>query len=331
LISAIFVSTVVLFAFVQSRGGITAHMATLAFGRAVALEGVGPVSAISRVSLMALFVWVCYRPDVVRKPWFIPALLLSALNVFVFSAARGETLIAVVGAGLCWALRTRRIPIRAAAITAPLLLLAYGVMIIVRVGTYDDERAGITVFDRLTSLQYEDVYSAGSGEAGVRTSIRGAAPVMLDGYAMSGGPLLGSSYVPIFTWFIPRPIWPDKPRGVGSTYAQLFLGAERNGAAVPIGVVAEAYWNFWIPGIFLIFGLTGLIIFWANHIFLRFSANPFVAAGFARFIMDFALSAEAAVPFFHALAILFGLWLLARFFAQERRPTMTFVSTPHRT
>jgi hypothetical protein len=241
-----------------------------------------------------------------------------ATIMFTIAGSRGDFMLAIIGAGFCWALRTGRFPLKTAMIAMPMMLLLYGTMYMLRAGTFADERAGLSVIDRLSMTQISDVYDLGSSEAALRISARGAAPVMLEGYRATDGPLLGKTYAPIFTWFIPRALWPDKPRGAGAVYAQLFLGADKQGNSVPIGLVAEAYWNFWYPGVILIYGVYGALIFAGYHLFLRYQANPFAMAVFVRFLSDFRPTADSMVPFFHSLMAVALLWVVARLLAQER-------------
>lgn len=315
IMAAVTVSALVVIAFVQIRGGLGSHLGSLALGRLVALQGAAPIVIVGRFGLVAVLVWVCFDPRVARTPWFMSAVCLMAAIVFIIAGSRGDFMLAIISPALCWAVRMGRFPTKLAMIGAPALLLAYGALLMLRINTSDDQRAGLSVYDRLTTTQVSDFYGAGQGEAETRAQSRGGAPVLLNGYAMSGGPLYGRSYAAIFTWFIPRAIWPDKPRGIGNLYAQYFLGATAEGTSVPIGVAAEAYWNFWIPGIFLIYGLFGLIIFWVHRWFLIYGASPFVAVAFVRFITDFSPHAESVVPYIHTLIAIGVLNVLARLFA----------------
>ena len=95
-------------------------------------------------------------------------------------------------------------------------------------------------------------------------------------------------------------------------------GRFQRGFVGPVGPTAEAYWNFLIPGVIVIYSLGGLIIFWAHHLFLRFGENPFVAAAYVRFIMEFVMAEEHFVPYFHTLLLLGLLWFLARTFATDQ-------------
>jgi hypothetical protein len=314
LFAAAIAATLIVAVFVQMRGGLTAHILSLSGGRFVALQGYGPIVALSGLGIVAVYVWVFLDPRSVRTLPFIAAVMLAAFCGFVSTGSRGAALLAVVGTGLCWTIRTKRFPIKTALVLIPMLLVIYGGLLIVRSYGSGAERSA-TVYDRVASIGVSDAYQAGSDELAVRMSVRGAAPVLSEGLNLTGGPLWGKSYLAAITWFVPRAIWPEKPRGAGSLYAQTFMGALREGTSVPIGTVAEAYWNFWIPGVFVIFGLWGLIIFWAHRLFLIYGADPFVGAAYVIFITRFGMASDRIPPTLQMLLMLLIIWSIARMFA----------------
>ena len=79
-----------------------------------------------------------------------------------------------------------------------------------------------------------------------------------------GGTYITSLYAPI-----PRSIWPTKPVvNVDNIVGQKIYGSKYFGAGgTPAGLIAEAYWNFWLFGILIVPFLTG--------IFLRYIENTF--------------------------------------------------------
>jgi oligosaccharide repeat unit polymerase len=80
-----------------------------------------------------------------------------------------------------------------------------------------------------------------------------------------GGTYITSLYAPI-----PRSIWPTKPVvNVDNIVGQKIYGSRYFGAGgTPAGLIAEAYWNFWLFGILIVPFLTG--------IFLRYIENTFI-------------------------------------------------------
>ena len=69
----------------------------------------------------------------------------------------------------------------------------------------------------------------------------------------------GSGYLFIFSSFIPRTIWPNKPVNIDSEVGIKIYGATSYGTgAVPPGLIAESYWNFGYLGILIIPFIVGI-------------------------------------------------------------------------
>lgn len=81
--------------------------------------------------------------------------------------------------------------------------------------------------------------------------------------------ILGESYLAVLAAPIPRDLWPGKPNGAGHQATGVFIRSRDAGVAV--SAVAEAYWNFHVPGIVIVFFTWGafLLILWRS-----ISANP---------------------------------------------------------
>jgi oligosaccharide repeat unit polymerase len=67
--------------------------------------------------------------------------------------------------------------------------------------------------------------------------------------------LYGSGYVKWFNLFIPRLIWKDKPRGIDVDTGVTFFNATWG---MPPGDIGQAYWEFNIPGVIVVFFLLGV-------------------------------------------------------------------------
>ena len=61
-----------------------------------------------------------------------------------------------------------------------------------------------------------------------RRAISAQIPIVERGFEVTGGPMLGSTYVAALGAMIPRSIWENKPRGPGSLFAQLFVTQSRS-------------------------------------------------------------------------------------------------------
>lgn len=73
----------------------------------------------------------------------------------------------------------------------------------------------------------------------------------------------GSTYLPIFSWPIPRGVWPEKPEGGGnawftSEFVPRFYGP--NGVETSISLVGESFANFSWPGVIIAAAIVGLLL-----------------------------------------------------------------------
>jgi len=83
--------------------------------------------------------------------------------------------------------------------------------------------------------------------------------------------LYGSSYMAFVTLPIPRSIWPDKPGQVGGLVGETFFNSP---AGTPPGPIGEAYWNFHIPGIVIVFFVFGMFHRWLAQWFMEYRRFP---------------------------------------------------------
>ena len=90
--------------------------------------------------------------------------------------------------------------------------------------------------------------------------------------------LLGSSYLHFFVNYVPRGLWPGKPKGIDSILAEKIYGWGMGGA--PPGTIGELYFNFQLPGVLMGMALFG---FFARCVWTyarRERRHPFLALFF---------------------------------------------------
>lgn len=300
--------------FIISRGGLQQHLLSLSLGRFSELQGLGPLLVMSKLAYVALLVWISFEPNIWRRFIFQLSVILVIFVTFMTAGSRGATLAIIITLGMAWLIRTGRVPIKIALILAPLLFFAYGSLTVLRTASTSSQ----SPIERLLHAEAGDVVDAGNRELKSRELASGAIPVLSQGYEATGGPLWGQTYVAALTWFIPRALWQDKPRGAGSLYAQLFMGATREGTTIPIGATAEAYWNFWIPGVILVYAVWGLLIAWFLRLFIRHRSDPFVAAAFIIFVTQFSMTSEGIVPYIHSVLMIALLRGITQTFASAK-------------
>jgi hypothetical protein len=309
------ISIVVLLVLIFVRGGLALHLADMARGRFRSLAGLGPLVALVDLGLVALLVWVAARPGDVKQP-ILPVLMIGvAAAQFISNGARSAAFATIMMVGLTWALRTRRIPWRMTLLLVPLFFMAFGALNIVR----GSGMVGETATEAIQSAESGDVLSRVQEEIDLRRSLKSTVPVIWQGHDLMGGPLWGSSYGAAIMAFVPRWLWPEKPRGPGSIYAQAFLGEVREGMAVPVNPTAEEYWNFGILGVIVISVLYGALIHHAHNFYIRRPENPFVVGGFVLFVTGFHPSTDDLVLFQQQMALLLIVLGLALVFASKWR------------
>lgn len=308
LVFLVILNFVGLIVFISMRGGIDSHLADLSRGRFRALAGLGPLIAIFDIGIIALVLWVAARPRDVKTPLFLAAVVAVAAAQFLSNGSRAGSLYLLILLALTWSLRTRRIPWRLAVVMGPILFLALGFLAIAR----SSGLSGMDATQAVASAEASDVFSRVQEDIELRQSLTGTVPVVADGHRVTNGPLFGQSYLAAVFAFVPRYIWEDKPRGPGSLYAQYFLGETREGTAVPVGAVAEAYWNFGSVGLIVLFFIYGLLLKKTHDMYLRNPSDPFVLGFFVIFVTVFQVHTDDLVLFQQQMLLFFIIWLLCR-------------------
>ena len=314
LIGLIAVSLFALLALIQYRGGLERHLSELAFGRFRSLAGLGPLVALVDLGSMCLVVWTAHRPGDVRSPLFLVCLAAVAAGQFLSNGSRSSMVFLIMTVGFTWALRTRRIPWRVAVLAAPLLFLSLGALAVVRSSGVQEQ----TALQALESSDAAQFLERIQNEVEDRRFISAGVPVVAKGHEVTGL-MFGETYVAAILGVIPRAVWEDKPRGPGSIYAQTFLGVPREGLSIPVPAFAEAFWNFHLPGVIVIFGIFGMLIRAGHELYLTYQENAFVLALFVMFATTFRMGTDDLVAFQQQMLMLLIVWITARYFAGPKR------------
>jgi hypothetical protein len=307
LIGVVLLNLLAVAIFIQLRGGLVEHIAELAFGRFRALAGLGPLLVLFDIGFVALVLWISCRPKDATSPIFVVMLAVVALQQFLVAGSRSATLFVLLLVGLAWALSTQRIPWRLGALFLPVALLSLGALLLVRSAGL----TGSTAAEAVQDTSFEAVLAQSQYDLELRQAVSGSIPIVADSMRTTG-PMWGYTYSGAVFAMVPRAVWLDKPRGPGSLYAQNFLGAEREGVAVPISATAEAFWNFHLPGVLVMFALYGLLLRWVYEIYWVNRQNGAVIVFFLFFTTQFGASTDSLVAF-QQFILTFGLLLLVIF------------------
>ena len=315
-IAVVGLSVGVLLVLIYIRGGLAEHLGNMARGRFRSMAGLGPLVAAVDLGLIALMVWVAARPNDVRQPLFVGLMIGEAAAQFISNGARSAAFAVFMMVGLTWALRTRRIPWRLALILIPMFFVAFGMLNVLRNAGFAGQSSG----EVMQESSPGEILSRVQEEMDLRQALQSTVPVISHGHEVMGGPLWGSSYGAAVFAFVPRAIWPDKPRGPGSLYAQNFLGEVREGLAVPVNPTAEEYWNFGLLGVILLSALYGALIRYAHNFYIVRQDNPFALTAFALFVTTFHPSTDDLVSMQIQGALLLVIFGLALVVAVKFRP-----------
>ncbi len=88
---------------------------------------------------------------------------------------------------------------------------------------------------------------------------------------------LGETMAGLFTRFIPRSLWPDKPLNLGVEVSDLFYDQPLNrggDTGVPPSLLAELFWNFHLPGVIAGMFIFGIFARWAYEYLWHNPLNP---------------------------------------------------------
>jgi hypothetical protein len=293
MIGLIVVSLIVLIIFVRARGGMNAHLTSLGTGRFKELAGDGLVMLAVDLGATAIYIWVAAMPGDVKSPFFLFSLAAVTAAEFISNGSRGGALEVPLTVGLIWAIMRRKIPWKIALILVPFMFVSIGLLGAIRTSSW----TGSTANEALSRSGWSSSLARTQEEIDARQATSAPVPVVERGFELSGGPLLGSSYAAPLVAFIPRAFWHDKPRGVGSLYARLFLGASFSGTTIPIGPEPEMYWNFGLPGVVLLSIIYGVLLRGMYMFFWRRYPNPFAIVFYVMFLTTFTFSSDVLVGF----------------------------------
>jgi len=259
--------TIFLFA-VQMRGGIVEHFISLGSGRQRAIDALGHIGVLIRLGVIASVVWYAFDRKAGKNPLYWGTLAISLVSIFLWSGSRSDVIFPLVFLLILWVLRHKRIPWMSGSIVAAAALVLFGGLGALRASTMTGKPAWeiVTNLQVSRSLEHadEELERRKENPGGGYTAVVGRVP-------RDVGLLYGRTYVGAALFFIPRAIWAEKPRATGAyvnkylygtTGPQEIANSPPKVGGIPPGPVGAAYWNFYIPGIALLFALYGIFHRW---------------------------------------------------------------------
>lgn len=282
---------------IQSNGGLVAHISSFGLGRQRALEGQGHIVGLIRFAPVVLILWYAFDRQLLRRPWFLPLLFVVLAMQFMASGSRSSTMMPLILLLSVWIFHYRKIPAIKAVLLGLTGLIAFGVLGQIRTSSMGGRET--VDFSALTNLNPIQSLEAAREEITARN--RNSAELLTIAFVGDQVPLLGGrTYLAALAFFVPSAIWEGKPRGAGAhvgamVFGNLTLEEARGyqGAGIPLSAVAEAYWNFHVPGVVFVFMFFGAFKRWLAKILLKYHNEPAVV-GFYLF-SNFSLGAPSTI------------------------------------
>jgi hypothetical protein len=252
----------------RMRGGLTSHLLMWRMSRKVANEGMTLWSIAVTAGAWATLFWAAADLRSHRRPLFWAAALASIFADFLFTGSRGSVLALVAVGFMVRMMATRRVMY--------VRTLALGVAGVVLIGGLGQFRAGtrdnVVNWGALTAAGGREGVSTAWTETLVQraTSGHGALPILAR-VPEEEDLLYGKSYLAVLTVGVPRSVWPEKPGLIDGRVGRTFYDSP---AGKPAGAVAEAYWNFHVPGVILVFLLFGIFQQWLARMVRRYPGQP---------------------------------------------------------
>lgn len=288
--------------FIVSQGGIGGVISSWAGGRFRALRFAGPMIVLVGIMPASVMVWFALEPRSGRNPLFLASVVATCLFEFLMTGSRSAPIYVLIWLGMIWMLRERRLPLLRVAALGVTGILLIGLLGQLRRSGWEADREAVEgdnsglVNDALIELQERQ---------------RSDPSVGVVGRVMGGEPLLmGESYVGALLFFIPRVIWHDKPRGAGAIYVSKLYGQGDMSYGIPIGAVAEAFWNFHVVGVILVFFLYGMFHDWLARFLLGRPEDPARWVLFIATVFRLRPATDSFIPFMHLIVpLVFLLWV----------------------
>jgi oligosaccharide repeat unit polymerase len=261
-------SVLVFWLYVDGQGGLYAHLLSWQEGRHEALAGEYYWLLLIKFAALASLLWFALIRRAVYQPLFWLCALVSILINFLATGSRGTTVSFFIIGMLVWMLREKKF--------APTRILLIGVMGVVLISFLGAFRAriwkgNISLTSETEETTLTEYFEQGAVESAERAWASSGLLPILARVPNDVDLLYGSSYMAFFTIAIPRSLWADKPGQIGGLVGETFFDSP---SGTPPGPIGEAYWNFHIPGVILVFFIFGTIQKWLAQSFVRYRQYP---------------------------------------------------------
>ncbi|MDB4446576.1 oligosaccharide repeat unit polymerase [Akkermansiaceae bacterium] len=281
------ISLLACFLYVKDGGGILNFISGMTKGVTYLLNsdnfvGLGQYIVPMRFLALTALIWISLDKKALSNPFVVGIAILGVFLSYLGAGKRSGPILMIIGMGVGWIMRNRKFPFVRASTTGICLFMILGLLGLFR--TTNWEKAGDFDFDFIDSLTPTVVVETTLSELKTRAADESMYYAVLANVPGKEDLLLGRSYLQNFFRFIPRVLWEDKPRGIGVLANSTFLGGN---TSMPVGGVGEAYWNFHIPGVFIVFFLVGSGYRWLVGLVVTHPNSPAVRVIFILALLHF--------------------------------------------
>jgi oligosaccharide repeat unit polymerase len=259
---------VVFWIYVNRQGGLSAHLLSWQEGRHEALAGDYYWILLVKFSAIGTLLWFSLSRRAIYHPLFWLSGIISVVITFLAAGSRGTVVFFFIIGLLVWMLREKKF--------APTRILLIGVLGVILISFLGDFRTRlwkgqISITSETEDTSLTEYFEQGAIESAQRAWTSSGLLPILARVPNDVDLLYGSSYMAFVTLPIPRALWPDKPGQVGGLVGETFFHSP---AGTPPGPIGEAYWNFHIPGIVIIFFIFGMFHRWLAQSFVEYQRYP---------------------------------------------------------
>lgn len=269
--AAVVVFSLAFFGYYMARqGGIAAHLLFLGQGRTNLInQGLlsGEWAVLVRLGAFACLIWLALDRKATTSLMFWVCAFISVIPLYLVAGSRSSVVYIIVVGLIIWMLREKKIEF--------FRVIVIGVTSVILIGVLGDLRAsswkGRIDWDVLLRSNPIAAFEDGFEEIRYRSGALNPLYPILARVPADVDLLYGQSYLKLLSLPIPRALWPDKPRTTGSVIGSTFFNRSD---PIPPGAIAEAYWNFHLPGVILVFFAFGTFHAWLAGAFKRYAQQP---------------------------------------------------------
>lgn len=238
-------------------GGLSSYLVSMRGGRFAIFAEIGPVLQVITFATTVVTIWLMYERRPFLNPIFVGSVLAALMVALLATGSRsGAVIPAVTLLMLWWAKRggVRLVPALVAAALAYAVIGGFGAIR----QDYGSRTVDLSV---LSPSNLGTWFSSSTEETARRDDTESDLAAFVG--ANEAGLLWGRTYVYAVSFWIPRGLWPDKPRAADSYNMWInFVGnpvdaplpqlGQRTLYGIPVSARVEAYWNFHLLGVILL-------------------------------------------------------------------------------